>query len=903
MKRILLFFALVLGFISTNAQTWNKVNGRWEYQFLRGDSTFRPPVVKLSTAETGSIAVVNDTVWFKKSTGWASLFDLNNSKPTLQQITDFGNKTTDTVIVGGVRTSNIMADTLDQNDYEIDVFPDIQGYTGNSGTRIAPMDSMFNWVKRNQTTENIRALLQVGDLTNVQANLTEMARADTQFDKLDLVNMPYLPVVGNHDYTTAVSTRDVTGYNTYFGPSRYTGKSFYGGCMEPGSNANFFITFDGGGHKYAAVGLEFLPRDTALRWAQRIIDSLADREIILVTHAYIARSGERAQDTTTFSSLAEYGLTDGNNGELMWQKLVKKNKRIFMVLSGHFIWGFGITPPVVSRITDANKGGNVVYQLVCNYQQDTLSGNGYFMRLKFKPRTGKINVSFYSPYLGYNDARFPSYDLNYPAISVDGAVGISDNGGGLNVAGEARFDSSVKVSGIPLNYLIKNDANGNIARTQIKDDGTNVDIGNIRIVSSNLSWLANGGLVAGPAITRYSDYLAMNGGASGIIMRNQGNSASLFIMSDIGNLRLPTLISSGTAPTISGISKPVVTDDNGQLSFRDLTVSDMPLDSGKNILNQNAYPQTANFYTLGTGIISQSGAYRSDFATTVHIVPGSGNARALSLERAINSNSPPVLNFFHNRNTDINVNTPSNNGDWLGQLNWEGGAKTTGARTTLCMITSFARVGSAFTGGEFSFWTVDTTNGSISDRVHITSKGWLRINGAATTLYALHLQSGDAFFAGNTYHNGNIGVGMTTPTARLHLPAGTATANTAAMKLDDGTLLTTPENGAIEKTSAEFYGTIGSSRAIFDRCLKGNLTWDPASVGANSSVTTTLTVTGAVVGDIVHVNTSDGAGMSNGEIYDAWVSAADTVTVRLTNVSGGTFDIASRTYHIIVFKY
>jgi len=46
--------------------------------------------------------------------------------------------------------------------------------------------------------------------------------------------------------------------------------------------------------------------------------------------------------------------------------------------------------------------------------------------------------------------------------------------------------------------------------------------------------------------------------------------------------------------------------------------------------------------------------------------------------------------------------------------------------------------------------------------------------------------------------NGNVGIGTDSPTARLHLPAGTATAGTAPQKFTAGTLLTTKELGAVE---------------------------------------------------------------------------------------------------------
>ncbi len=61
-------------------------------------------------------------------------------------------------------------------------------------------------------------------------------------------------------------------------------------------------------------------------------------------------------------------------------------------------------------------------------------------------------------------------------------------------------------------------------------------------------------------------------------------------------------------------------------------------------------------------------------------------------------------------------------------------------------------------------------------------------------------------------NSGNVGIGPITPTAVLHLKAGTSAANTAPLKLTAGTNLTTPENGAIEFDGTNLYVTIGGVR-------------------------------------------------------------------------------------------
>jgi len=63
----------------------------------------------------------------------------------------------------------------------------------------------------------------------------------------------------------------------------------------------------------------------------------------------------------------------------------------------------------------------------------------------------------------------------------------------------------------------------------------------------------------------------------------------------------------------------------------------------------------------------------------------------------------------------------------------------------------------------------------------------------------------------------NVGIGTEAQTARLHLAAGTASAGTAPLKFDAGTLLTNPESGTIEYSGDKFYITNNGKQRAIDR--------------------------------------------------------------------------------------
>lgn len=81
--------------------------------------------------------------------------------------------------------------------------------------------------------------------------------------------------------------------------------------------------------------------------------------------------------------------------------------------------------------------------------------------------------------------------------------------------------------------------------------------------------------------------------------------------------------------------------------------------------------------------------------------------------------------------------------------------------------------------------------------------------------------------------------------------------------------------------------------------LEGTVTYDPPSLADGAGTTTTITVTGAALGDMAQASFSVA---TSGITITAWVSAANTVSVRFQNESGGVLDIASGTLKAWVLK-
>jgi hypothetical protein len=144
--------------------------------------------------------------------------------------------------------------------------------------------------------------------------------------------------------------------------------------------------------------------------------------------------------------------------------------------------------------------------------------------------------------------------------------------------------------------------------------------------------------------------------------------------------------------------------------------------------------------------------------------------------------------------------------------------------------------------------------------------------------------------------NGNVGIGTTAPTAALHLKAGTATLNTAPLKLTAGINLTTPEAGAIEfdGTSLFYTNSVGTRQTL--GVAGAGITALSGDVTASGTGSVSATV--ALVGGVTAANVATGANLANAATTASTANAivkrdgsgnftAGTITANVTgNISG-----------------
>ena len=163
----------------------------------------------------------------------------------------------------------------------------------------------------------------------------------------------------------------------------------------------------------------------------------------------------------------------------------------------------------------------------------------------------------------------------------------------------------------------------------------------------------------------------------------------------------------------------------------------------------------------------------------------------------------------------------------------------------------------------------------------------------------------------NMIIEGNLGVGVSAPTAYLHLKTGTTAASTAPLKFNSGSLNTIAEVGAVEFLTDDFYGTIttGAARKKFVLDNGTNLTSGRVPFATTNGRLTddsdltfsvdTLSATKVAMSSLTsgRVPFASTAGLL---VDDAdFTFATDTLTVAKLTVSGGTITLTVDTNFVL----
>jgi len=277
----------------------------------------------------------------------------------------------------------------DDYSYSMAVIGDPQCLSANTAKNISgdsskrdSVTTLYQWVTENAEAKNIKFAFNMGDTVDSSVSSTSTNQWLYGSNAVKLLDgvVPYSMVRGNHD--------SIAYYNQYYSYEEY--KDSLAGSYDE-NMLNTYQKFQVGDIKYLVLNLDFGigadskyfavdenndrimidgsgNPDKVLEWANRVVKANPGHNVIVTTHGYTAPDGTRLQHETgtsssapTCSSTTREGYLRAYSGEDIYQKLVKDNSNIVLVLSGHTV---GTNEQIMSRTVTREDGSNVVEMLV-----------------------------------------------------------------------------------------------------------------------------------------------------------------------------------------------------------------------------------------------------------------------------------------------------------------------------------------------------------------------------------------------------------------------------------------------------------------------------------------------------------------------------------------------------------
>lgn len=377
------------------------------------------------------------------SDGWYSAAKPLEITATAQQGYYFSGWTGDIdgAVIGGKKIvlpldrsyGTITANFTPEEIFTVVAIPDTQNYASGD---ISYFESQTQWIVDHKNTENIKFVTHLGDIVNNQNNNAQWLKSNAAMDILNN-EVPYGTSPGNHDLHQYYLDYYGADASRWIDPDTSKVYEWYRGTSPTGWSDYQIVQANG--RDWLFLHMDIDARDQDIAWAQSILDQHPTTLTVLTTHNYLAETGGGGASGSHTGERGRVpvlwvGGADRNNPNQLFEKLIKPNNQIFMVLCGHNF--------AIYNTEEINDAGNVVHEVLVDYQTLPNGGNGFFRDMEFRWSEGKVLHRTYSQSLGRD------WD---PSINAD-SQGMADlhdrdNGSHFDMAVDfaGRFDETLTV--------------------------------------------------------------------------------------------------------------------------------------------------------------------------------------------------------------------------------------------------------------------------------------------------------------------------------------------------------------------------------------------------------------------------------------------------------------------------